>query len=375
MLEERPYAGLFVLDAGQGVAGPYCGMLLAACGADVVKLEPPEGDWSRGLSTRQGSQSVMHAVFNRGKRSVILDLRTPEGRAASARLAARADVLIESFRPGVAARLGLGPEATGPNAICLSISGFGQSGPYAERPCTDSVAQAFGGLMFANRDEDGAPRKVGILASDMATGLHGFAAVQAALAGRWRDAAEGRPARRRVLDVSLMAGTAAMLGFPIAEAGLLGRPPEALNIPAGCYECADGGWLAIALVREAEFRALCSVLGLEDLPSDPRFADFPSRARHRSALLPGIRAAFRAHSVGDWLTRFAAARIMAERANGPNDWLADPHVLAVDGAPVRDQPGLGPMPFPRLPGLPEPIGPAPALGEHTAEVMAGFAEA
>jgi len=368
-LQDRPYEGLFVLDAGQGVAGPYCGMLLAACGAEVVKLEPPEGDWSRGLSTRSGGQSVMHAAFNRGKRSVMLDLREAEGRATAARLAARADVLIESFRPGVAARLGLGPEAARTDAVCLSISGFGQVGPYAERPCTDSVAQAFGGLMFANRDEEGAPRKVGVLASDMATGLHGFAAVQAALAARWRDAAEGRPARRRVLDVSLMAGTAALQSFPIAEAGLLGRPPAALNVPAGCYQGADGRWLAIALVREAEFGALCAVLGRRDLAADARFADFPARARHQAELLPAIRAAFRALPAGDWLPLLAAGRIMAERANGPNDWLEDPHVMAVDAAPLRDQPGLGALPFPRLPGLPEPRGAAPGLGQDTEEIL------
>jgi formyl-CoA transferase len=153
----QPYRGLFVLDAGQGIAGPYCGMLLAACGATVVKLEPPEGDWSRGLMTRREGMSTLTVTFNRGKRGVVLDLKTEEGRAAARRLAARADVLIESFRPGVAARLGLGPEATPENAVCVSISGFGQQGPYAERPCTDSVAQAFSGLVTLNEGLDGAP--------------------------------------------------------------------------------------------------------------------------------------------------------------------------------------------------------------------------
>jgi len=139
----RPYKGLRVLDAGQGIAGPYCGMMLAACGADVIKLEPPEGDWSRGLGTAKDTVSVMTVCFNRGKRSVVLDLKSEDGKRAAAALAAQADVLIEAFRPGVAARIGLGPENAKADAVCLSISGFGQSGPYAERPCTDSVAQAF----------------------------------------------------------------------------------------------------------------------------------------------------------------------------------------------------------------------------------------
>ena len=125
----QPYRGLFVLDASQGIAGPYCATQLAACGADVVKIEPPAGDWSRGLSTREGTQSVMHVSFNRGKRSAVLDLQSEAGRAAMLKLAARADVMLEAFRPGVAKRLGLVPAAGKPDVVFLSISGFGQQGP------------------------------------------------------------------------------------------------------------------------------------------------------------------------------------------------------------------------------------------------------
>src|SRR4051812_12892083 len=176
----RPYEGLFVLDASQGVAGPYCAMLLAACGADVVKIEPPSGDWSRGLSTRRGSQSVMHIAANRGKRGIVLDLQQAHGRAAMARLAARADVMIEAFRPGVARRLGFVPEAGKPDTVFLSVSGFGQQGPYAERPGTDGVAQAFTGIVTLNPGMDGAPHRTGpMLMVDMTTALSAFAAVQA----------------------------------------------------------------------------------------------------------------------------------------------------------------------------------------------------
>ncbi|MBR0645720.1 CaiB/BaiF CoA transferase family protein [Plastoroseomonas hellenica] len=361
----QAYQGLFVLDAGQGVAGPYCGMLLAACGADVVKLEPPEGDWSRGLTTRQDRQSVLHVSFNRGKRSVMLDLKTEAGRVAAQRLAARADVLIESFRPGVAARLGLGPESAKPDAVCLSISGFGQAGPYAERPCTDSVAQAFSGLATLNEGLDGAPHKVGALVSDVFTGLSAFAAVQAALAERARDAAP----RRRVLDVSLMAGTAALIAPQIAEAGLLGQAPALLNVPAGSYRAACGGWVMVTLVRDPEFVTLCRVLGLPPLAEDARFASFAARAAHRGALLPLLREAFAQQDVAHWVRALQAERLLAERVNTPIDWLADPHVRAVGAAGMVAQPELGTVPMPALPGIGAWLPPAPALGAHNAELL------
>ena len=374
----KPYQGLFVMDASQGIAGPYCAMLLAACGAEVVKVEPPAGDWSRGLSTREGTQSVMHAAFNRGKRSLVLDLQTEAGRAALARLAARADVMLEAFRPGVAARLGLVPAAGKPDVVFLSISGFGQSGPYAERPCTDSVAQAFTGMVALNTGMDGVPHRTGpIFTVDVVTGLSAFAAVQAALAEQARDRAAGAPPRPRVLDVSLMQAATALMGFNIAEQGLLGGAPAQHNVPAGTYQGSCGGWVMVALLREPEFAQMCAVLELPDLPRDPRFASFAERARHREALLPVLREAFRRRPAAEWVRRFQAVRMLCDAVNTPLDWLADPHVRAVGAAVPLAQPGLGTLPFPALPGLGPWSVPAPALGEHTAEVLAelGLAEA
>src|SRR5690606_9419379 len=150
----HPFRGLRVLDLGQGVAAPYCAQLLAVYGAEVTKVEPPEGDWGRGLGTTyNGRQSAVSAVFNRGKKSIVLDLRKPAGRAVARRLAVQADVLIEGFRPGVAARLGLGYEELrqeNPRLLYVSVSGYGQRGPYAARPGSDSAAQAFSGLIHAN---------------------------------------------------------------------------------------------------------------------------------------------------------------------------------------------------------------------------------
>jgi len=360
-----PYAGLFVVDASQGVAGPNVGMWLAALGADVVKVEPPEGDWSRGLSARAGGHSAMSTVCNRGKRSVVLDLRAEQGRADLARLLARAEVVIESFRPGVAARLGIVPEAARPDAVFLSISGFGQAGPYAERPCTDSIAQAFSGLAGLNQGGDGVPHKIGVLVPDMATGLYAIIAVQAALAMRARDAAP----RRRVLDVSLMAGTAALMAMPIAEWGFLGGAPPALNTPAGSYRAACGSFVMITLVKEAEFVALCEALGLGELPADPRYASFAARAAHRDTLLPLVAAAVATRPAEAWIAALQARRLLAERINTPTDYLADPHVRSVAAAPMMRQPGLGALPMPVLPGIGVWDAPAPGCGADTAEVL------
>ncbi len=367
----KPYKGLFVLDASQGIAGPYCATLLAACGAEVVKLEPPAGDWGRGLSTRKGNVSVMHVSGNRGKRGIVLDLQQEKDRAAMARLAARADVMIEAFRPGVAKRLGFVPEAGKPDVVFLSISGFGQHGPYAERPCTDGVAQAFTGMVALNTGADGVPHRTGTyLTVDMSTGVAAFGAVQAALFEQMQDRLTGAAPRRRSLDVSLMHTAAALLGMNIAEHAHLGESPKLLNVPAGSYQGSDGGWVMVALLREPEFVQMCQVLELPDLSQDPRFATYPDRGRNREAILPIIREAFLKRSSDEWLARFQAVRMLCDRVNGPLEWLADPHVVASGAAPVLHQPGLGSLTFPVLPGLGAWTAPAPALGEHTAEVLA-----
>lgn len=364
-----PYEGIFVLDAAQGIAGPYCGMLLAQAGATVVKLEPPKGDWSRGLTARQGEHSVMHTAFNRGKKGLVLDLAQPEDRAKAARLAARADVLIEAFRPGVAARIGLGPEQAKEDAVCVSVSGFGQSGPYSERPCTDGVAQAFSGLVSLNAGADGVPHKVGTLAVDVFSGLSAFAACQAALAEQARDRAAGATPRRRHLDISLMQAAASLLVLPIAEGGLLGRMPAELNVPAGTWQGSDGAWIMVAMVREAEFVTLCQELGLPELPNDPRFNSFAQRAANKAEIVPILREAFRRKTAAEWVTQLQGVRMLCDRVNTPLEWLQDPHVQAVGAAPLFNQPGLGTLPLPAIPGFGAWEVPAPGLGADTDAIL------
>jgi crotonobetainyl-CoA:carnitine CoA-transferase CaiB-like acyl-CoA transferase len=373
MSVEAAYGGLRVLDLGQGVAAPCCAMLLAMHGAEVVKLEPVTGDWSRGLGTRYGgAHTAMSAHYNRGKKSLALDLKSPAAREIALLLADRADIVIEGFRPGVADRLGLGYaalSARNPRLLYLSVSGFGQDGPYAQLPCTDSVAQAFSGLMSVNLGNDGAPHRVGAIIVDTLTGLYAAQMLGVALYGRERSS------RGRRLEVSLAQCAAAILGHKLAEHILEGGAPRALNVPTGAYRTADG-WIMIALIKEEQFARLAMVLGRPDLAADPRFVDFAARARHAGQIGEIVGAIFPGDATAGWLDQLRAADILADRIDGFDDWLADPHIAATGGAIAVEQPGMGCFCTPRTPGITAAadaaMAPAPMIGEHGREILEGL---
>ncbi|MDP6343535.1 MAG: CoA transferase, partial [Alphaproteobacteria bacterium] len=180
MSYDYPFAGLRVLDLSQGYAGPYCAALLSLYGAEVIKVEPAAGDWARGLGPTYGDQTAISLAANRGKKSIVLDLKSEGGRAVARDLAARSDVFIEGFRPGVCARFGLSYDdvrTLNPGVIYLAVSGYGHQGPYADRPCTDTVAQAFSGLMSINSGGDGVPHRVGHYIIDCVTALYAYQAL------------------------------------------------------------------------------------------------------------------------------------------------------------------------------------------------------
>jgi crotonobetainyl-CoA:carnitine CoA-transferase CaiB-like acyl-CoA transferase len=370
MTIEDAYRGLRVLDIGQGVAAPYCAMLLAMHGAEVIKLEPLTGDWSRGLGTRYGDHTAMSAHYNRGKRSLALDLKAAAARDIAVALATRADIVIEGFRPGVAARLGLGYDelrTRNPRLLYLSVSGFGQEGPYVALPCTDSVAQAFSGLMSVNLGNDGAPHRVGAIVVDTLTGLYAAQALGVALYTRER---RGQGQR---LEVSLTQCAAAILGHKLAEHVLEGGAPRQLNVPTGAYRTRNG-WIIVALVREEQYPRLVGVLGRPDLAEDPRFADFAARAAHALVLCDIVGSIFPSDTTEGWLERLRGADILADRVNGFDDWLADPHIVATGGAVRVDQPGMAQFQTPRMPGVPLAVDtattPAPGIGEHGGAILA-----
>lgn len=371
---EAPYRGLRVLDFGQGIASPYCAMLLGVYGADVIKVEPPEGDWSRFLGTTYGNHTTLSAVFNRGKRSLCLDMKHRGGIAIARRLAKDCDVMIEGFRPGVAERLGIGYQELSrdnPGLIYLSVSAFGQSGPYSKRPGSDSVAQAFSGLVSINVGNDLTPHRVGTPISDVVTGVYAFQAIATTLFAR------ATVGTGRWIDVNLCQSTAALLGHKVAEHVLEGGTPRALNVPAGSYQTTDG-WMMVTLVNEPQYKRLCAVIEREDLASDPRFADFGSRADSADALISQLREVFLMQPTDAWLSRLHAADLIAERILNPGEWLRNVHVEATKAAVCQDTPGVGPVYTPRTPGIAglseDNLCPAPDIGQDSVAVLqeAGF---
>lgn len=368
---DLPFEGLKVLDASQGVAGPHCGMLLAQHGADVVKLEPRDGDWGRGIGRRHGQFSAYGVSVNRGKRSIALDLKNPDGLAVAKRLAAGADVVIESFRPGVMARFGLDYDsvaATNPNVIYASVSGYGQRGPYAKRPVTDSIMQAFSGLMTINRDKDGNPQRVGMIAIDVFTGLYAFQAVSPAL---YRRAMKGRGTR---IEISLMQAAAAFQAGKMVEYELEGSEPDVLGAPLGTFKCADG-FINMNARRDPHFNALCDLIGRPDLTSDPRFATSEARIRNEAELMPIVRAALETRTRDDWLAALEKADILAAKVMAYGDLFEDPHILETEAVRWIEQHGLGRIPVPNVPGAPvvehgSELAQSPLIGEHTEAVLA-----
>ncbi|MDF1721465.1 MAG: CoA transferase [Minwuia sp.] len=366
-----PFKGLKVLDLSQGVAAPHCGMLLALYGADVVKVEPFAGDWIRPIGVQKGEHSAHSVYYSRGKRSIALDLKNPDGLAIVQKLAAEADVMLESFRPGVAERLGVGYAAMrerNPALLYVSVSGFGQTGPYRERPCTDTVAQAFSGLMSLNTAPDGTPVKVGAVIVDTLTGLFAYQAVATAIYAR-RDGGAGRH-----LDVSLMGGAAALLAPKVLEAAMTGTTPAAFNPPAGNYQTRDG-WIAVTLVRDTDFPVICETIGLPEIGSDPRLKTFAERGKHLDVIREAFLPRFMERTSAEWLELLKAKNILCDPVMDLPAWLDHPHVQATDTAPVAAQPGFGDSPLVRVPGAlqsPADIGDAPEIGEQGAEILAGL---
>jgi crotonobetainyl-CoA:carnitine CoA-transferase CaiB-like acyl-CoA transferase len=370
MSYEAPFAGVRVVDLSQGIAGPYAAMLLALYGADVVKVEPPEGDWSRTVGTRYGDQTAFSVAANLGKRSIAVDLKTAEGLEVVRRLVARGDVFLEGFRPGVAAKLGVGYDAVSalnPRIVYLSVSGFGQSGPYRERPAVDTILQSFTGLMSVNKGGDGVPHRVGAIVADMGTALCAFQAIAVALYAR-RDEPRGR-----YLEASLMQGISILqtVGMMTSyrEGGTI-RPGLA---PSGVYRAADG-WITVTILREADFPKLCDLLEEPALKHDARFVTNELRARNLPALNEALHAAFGKRTTAQWSERLAAERIMHERMNEYVDFLKHPHVEATGIIAWLEQPEIGRVPVPRAPGLVPFVGgtpraTAPSLDQHRKEIL------
>ena len=380
-----PLAGLKVVELARILAGPWIGQTLADLGADVIKVESPEGDdtrrWGPPFIAQADGMAGDAAYFhccNRGKRSVVADLSSESGRTFVRRLAADADVLIENFKVGGLRKYGLDYDILhelNPSLVYCSVTGFGQDGPYAARAGYDAMIQAMSGIMDLTGEADGSPQKVGVAFADIFTGLYGVIAIQAALAARKRTGVGQH------IDMALLDCMVGVLANQALNYLVSGATPRRLGtahpniVPYQVFAVSDGH-IMLAVGNDAQYRRTCEVLGEPLLASDARYADNAGRVAHRDTLIPKLRATFQSFSRADILHRLEAQGVPAGPINTVQDAFDDVQIvhrqLVLRLSCAWAQGGA-------IPGLRTPIRfsnaalstsrPSPQLGEHTEEVQ------
>lgn len=375
-MSAQPLAGKRLLDFSQGVAGPYCAMLLGDLGAEVIKVEPPEGDWARAVgSTVQAHESSVHLCLNKNKRSICLDLKQVRGQEIALALAQRCDIVVQNFRRGVMERFGLGYErlaAQNPRLVYATIFGFGEDGPLADAPASDSVMQAFGGLMSINGDTGGPPLRVGNMVSDMLAGTYLSQGVLAALLTL------GGSGRGQRVSVSLLDALVAFQAPPVTEYFVTGQVPprggrsHPLLAPAGSYAVADGHVTLAA--TQPRWEKFCKAIGKPDMVQDPRFATNEARMHNREALQDILVPYFAARTSADVLQLARESDLICAPINDYAS-LFEHEQVASSGLVQRwEHPQLG-----QWRGIRNPVrysagetrvSPPPMLGEHGAKILA-----
>ena len=378
--------GIRVLDLTQVMAGPFCCQVLADMGADVVKVEPPGGGEQarRSMGFRmKGEDTAAFMAVNRNKRGIALDLKDDAQRAALHRLAETADVLVENFRPGVAERLGIDYETLerlNPRLIHASISGFGQTGPYAQRPGFDLIAQGLSGVMSVTGEPGGEPVKCGIPISDLSAGLFCAVAILTAVLAR------SKTGRGQHIDTSLFEGALALSIWETAELWATGRTPAALGsahrltAPYQAVRTSDGH-ITVGGNNQRLWERLCATIGREDLVADPRFRSNDLRMENRPELVAELESALAARTTGEWVDALLEAGVPVGPIHDYKQVFEDPHTHAREMLVEVDHPVEGKVPTLGIPvKLSDTPGsvrrPAPLLGEHTEEVLreAGLAQ-
>jgi len=366
-----------VLEVGNYMAGPFCGMQLADLGADVVKIEDPRGgDLSRRLEPIVDGESGNFVRLNRGKRSVALDLKQEAGVGIFRRLTERADVVVENLRPGTMRDLGLEPQGlldANPRLVYAAVTGWGLDGPYAERPALDIIVQAMSGLMSVTGEEGGMPVKVGVSISDLAAGLYATIGILAALSVRQRDG------RGQLVDISMYESSVSLAVWEAGQFFTTGEIPHAAGSahklvgPYQAVRAADAHFV-LGATTGPTWRAFCAAVGLGRLEYDPRFADGTLRRRNAAELIPLIEEVTATRPAAHWLAVLRAAGVPCGEIQDYGQVFADPH--------LRERGFFIDLPHPRLGsvralGTPLRLRSSPArieragplLGEHSAEVL------
>ncbi len=372
-----PLAGLRVVDLTRVLAGPLATQFLGDLGAEILKVEPPgKGDETRGFAPFIGGESHYFLGLNRGKRSLVIDLRKPEGADLLRQLVGTADILIENFRPGVMDRLGLGPDtllALNPRLIYCAISGFGMTGPLSDKPSFDIVTQALTGVLSVNGEQGGSPVKLGLPIGDMSGGIFGAIALLSALHERTVTGCG------RLIDVSLYDGTMSLLGYFAQLAFLTGRDPEPMGsahpsvVPYGNFPARDGA-IIIACLADRFWPKLCKALDCPELGEDPGLATMAARRARPGGFEPRIAVITATRSVAEWQRLLEEHDVPHAPVLGVTAALSHPHAAMREMVVTTEHPAAGtlrmlgrPVKFPGA--LQVPLEPPPTLGQHTAEVL------
>ena len=379
----QPLSGLRILDLTRVLSGPFCTMILGDLGADVIKVEPPEGDSVRTQGAGRDGMSWYFASFNRNKRSLVLDLKSAEGKAAFEKLVAGADAVVENFRPGVLDRLGY-PDAKlqelRPGLIRASISGFGPDGPYRDRPAFDFIAQAMSGFMSTNGRAGDPPLRTGIPVSDLVAGIYTALGVTAALLGRER----GCAATGERVDVSLTSSMISLLAYLASNHFATGELPartgndHPIAAPYGLFRTGDGE-IAIAPNDDVFFGRLMDALGLSHLKSDSELASNPLRIRNRTRLNAEVETKLATNTSAYWIETLNKAGVPCGFVHTLKSVFEDPQVQSQKMAMDVPHPGHGSV---RMLGFPmrfangacEVRHPAPDLGQHSDDILAALAD-
>ena len=376
MAGSPPLEGVRILDFSRVLAGPFCTALLADVGADVIKVEPPQGDDYRHIGPFVGGEGGLFMLMNRGKRSIALDLKAPEGVEIAHRLIAKCDVVVENFRPGVADRLGIGYEAAkaiNPGIVYLSISGFGQKGPLASRPSYDLIAQAMAGMMSMTGDPAGPPMRVGDALGDLVSGLYGAWAIAVALLGRARNGIG------RHLDIAMFDAIFSFLPTPISLMLFAGASPtrtgnhHAISTPFGSFRAKDGD-VIIAVANNALFNRFVGVMGCPNLAGEARFDSDTNRTLNAVELRALIEAWTSSRSVDEVVGLLDAAGVPASPIWSLEQAAASAHVTFRQLFADVEHPTAGSVKLMEQPVhfSDAPRGamvPPPLLGEHTDAIL------
>jgi len=375
-----PLQGVRVLELGQIIAGTYGNQVLSDLGAEVIKVETPEGDLGRipSVAPYRGL-SALFLTFNRNKKSIVINLKTDAGREIFHELVKVSDVVVDNFRPGVLERLKVDYATLSrinPRIIQCSVTGFGEAGAYRDYPALDLIIQAISGHMAITGESGRPPVRVGIPLADMSGGIYSCKGILAALYARERT---GRGQRVEVSMFDAMLNLLSYIATLWLTGGVLPRPPGSAHeysVPWQAFEAKDGH-IVVATRQEGFWRKLCSALAEPGLAEDPRFASNAERIAHREALVPRLERIFRTRTVADWLARLRAAEVPAAPVNNLDGAFAEPPVAEREMIVEYDHPEVGRV---RLPGNPikmsdmtgTPSQPAPRLGEHTDAILRGL---